>query len=67
MNKLFGKIGTFLKEVKLEITKVNWPTKKETLRYTLTVIIVSIIMAIFLGGIDLLFNLIMNKIVSWRL
>ncbi|PIW92119.1 MAG: preprotein translocase subunit SecE, partial [Candidatus Nealsonbacteria bacterium CG_4_8_14_3_um_filter_37_23] len=32
---MFTKIITFLKEVKLEIKKVNWPTRQETIRYTL--------------------------------
>jgi len=46
------KIFIFLKEVRLEIKKVNWPTRKETIRYTLIVISVSLGTAIFLGGID---------------
>jgi len=46
------KIATFLKEVKLEIKKVNWPTRRETIRYTLIVISVSLGTALFLGGID---------------
>lgn len=49
---IFNKIITFLKEVRLEIKKVNWPTKEETLRYTLIVIGVSVTVAIFLGGLD---------------
>ncbi|UZE93148.1 MAG: preprotein translocase subunit SecE [Candidatus Nealsonbacteria bacterium] len=54
-------ITNFLKEVKLEIKKVNWPRKKETARDTLIVIGVSIVVAIFLGGIDFIFTRILNK------
>jgi len=61
--KLFTKIITFLKEVKTELKKVNWPTKKETIRYTLIVIGVSIIVAIFLGGIDFIFTNLLNKFI----
>lgn len=61
--KFFTNITNFLKEVKTEIKKVNWPTKKETLRYTLIVIGVSIIVAIFLGGIDFLFTALLNKFI----
>ena len=58
-----NKITIFLKEVKLEMKKVNWPTRKETIRYTLIVIGVSIGVAIFLGGLDFIFTLLLNKFV----
>lgn len=50
-----NKIITFLKEVRLEMKKVNWPTKQEVIRYTLIVIGVSVIIAVFLGGFDFIF------------
>jgi preprotein translocase subunit SecE len=57
------KIATFLKEVRLEMKKVNWPTRKETLRYTLIVIGVSLGVAFFLGALDLIFNTVITKFV----
>jgi len=57
------KIINFLKEVKLEMKKVNWPTKKETIRYTLIIIAVSIAVAVFLGGLDYIFTTILNKFI----
>lgn len=42
----------FLSEVKSELTKVVWPTKQDTVRYTITVIIFSIVIAIILGAAD---------------
>jgi len=56
-------ITTFFKEVKMEMKKVNWPTKKETIRYTLIVIAISIAVAIYLGGLDFIFTTILNKFV----
>ncbi len=56
-----NKIAAFLKEVKLEMKKVNWPTRDETIRYTLLVIGVSVATAIFLGGIDFSFTALLNK------
>ncbi len=56
-----NKIVVFLKEVKLEMKKVNWPTRDETIRYTLLVIGVSVATAIFLGGIDFSFTALLNK------
>ena len=61
--KILNKIFTFLKEVKLEMKKVNWPTKKETVKYTLIVIGVSIAVAVFLGGLDFVFTVIINKFI----
>jgi len=57
------KIITFFKEVKLEIKKVNWPTRQETLKYTLIVFGVSVAVAIFLGGLDFIFTTILNKFI----
>lgn len=58
------KIGTFLKEVKLETKKVNWPTKKETIKYTLMVVGFTVITAVFLGGLDAVFQYLLNRFVN---
>ena len=60
---IFDRIITFLKGVWLEARKVNWPTKKEVLRYTLLVIGVSFALAVFLGGVDFLFTSLLNRII----
>jgi preprotein translocase subunit SecE len=57
------KINNFFKEVKAEMKKVNWPTQKETFRYTLIVIGASIVVAIFLGSIDFLFTAFLNRFI----
>jgi len=58
-----SKITIFLKEVRLEIKKVNWPTRKETFRYTIIVIGVSLGVAIFLGTLDFIFKTLITKFV----
>ena len=45
-------IFDFLSEVKAELGKVVWPTKSETLRYSLTVIVFSLSVAFILGIFD---------------
>ena len=60
---MFNKVITFLKEARLEMKKVNWPTSKETLRYTLIVIGVSVAVAAFLGTLDFLFTTILKKFI----
>jgi len=44
----------FLVEVKSELSKVVWPSKGETLRYTITVIVFSLAVALVLGAFDYL-------------
>ena len=57
------KIVTFLKEVRLEMKKVNWPTRRETVKYTLIIIGVSVAVAVFLGGLDAIFQFIRDKFI----
>ena len=42
----------FLKEVREELAKVTWPTREQTTRYTILVIIVAVAVGAFLGGLD---------------
>ncbi len=53
------KIVIFLKEVKQEMKKVTWLSKKELIRYTMLVIGVSFFVAIILGGLDNVFRFIL--------
>jgi preprotein translocase subunit SecE len=46
------KIVRFLKEAKVELKKVTWPTPRQTLASTSVVIIVVIIVSIYLGIVD---------------
>ena len=60
---MFTKIITFLKEVKLEIRKVNWPTRQQTVRYTLIILGISFAVAAFLGGLDFFFTMLLDKFI----
>jgi preprotein translocase subunit SecE len=42
----------FLKEARIELRKVVWPTRQETLQTTLIVILMVVVTALFLWGID---------------
>ena len=46
---------TFIKEVKTELGKVTWPTRREAFRLTMVVIGVSVAVGIFIGALDILF------------
>ena len=49
---MFEKVKQFLKEVKIELKKVVWPTRKNTIASTSVVTILVFIIAIFLGLVD---------------
>ena len=44
----------FFKEVLVELKKVTWPSRKELISSTLTVLAVVVVFAVFLGVIDLI-------------
>lgn len=56
------KIKTFLKETKVEMKRVNWLTKKQTINYTIIVIIMSFALALYLGFFDYLFTSVLMKL-----
>jgi len=45
-------VKQFLREVKTELKKVTWPTRKDTLSGTAVVLVAVFIIAIFLGIVD---------------
>ncbi len=47
--------NAFFKEAQQELKKVNWPTRKETVRLTAFVIVLSLAVAAFLGALDIIF------------
>jgi len=49
---MFEKVKQFLKEVKSELKKVVWPTRKDTIASTSVVVILVLIIALFLGLVD---------------
>jgi len=60
---IFEKIINFFKEVRQELKKVTWPTRQETIKYTLSVVFVTLAVAIFLGAADLLFQYCINQFI----
>ena len=43
----------FLREVKVELKKVTWPSRKQAMGSTLVVIILVVIISLFLGVVDI--------------
>lgn len=46
------KIFSYFSEVKLELSKVTWPTKQEVIRLLGLVLVISIVVAAFVGIVD---------------
>jgi len=49
---MIKKVIQFFKEVRFELTKVAWPNRQELVGSTIVVIIMSVILSIFIGGVD---------------
>lgn len=60
MNKLLQ----YLKETKSELKEVVFPTSSQTITFTILVIVISIIVAVSLGGIDVGLRTLLAKIVN---
>lgn len=58
-----SKITEFFKETKAELKHVVWPTRKLTIFYTIIVIVLSVLVAYFLGLFDFLFSLGLKQII----
>ena len=44
--------GQFLKEVRQELRKVNWPTRSEVVSYTLVVLVVTAFLTLITWAVD---------------
>lgn len=60
---MLDRITTFLKEARVELRKVTWPTRQEIIQYTMTVIAISAAVALFLGGLDYIFQFVLNRFI----
>ncbi len=58
-----GRLTLYLKELRSEFQRINWPTREEALRMSLVVIVLSLLVAAFLGLLDFVFSTIIKKII----
>lgn len=56
--------GKYLKEVVHELKKVSWPSRQQTINKSLLVLAVSAILAIYLGGLDFVFQQLTTKLIK---
>lgn len=58
-----NKLTQYLLDAKNEIRKVAWPTKKEVKQHTILVIVISLVVAFFLGLVDFFLTKIIEVII----
>ncbi len=61
---MLQKIQEFFREVSVELKKVSWPTRQQTLNATVVVIVVSFIVAFFLGIVDIVLARVVGSIMK---
>ena len=52
MREWLQKVQTFFREAILEFKRVTWPNRKEVVNSTTVVLIVTLVIAFFLGAVD---------------
>ena len=57
----WGRARRFLSEVRNELTRVTWPSRREVYATTIVVIVTSILFGIYLWGVDLG----INRLIGW--
>ncbi len=61
---MLGKAKDFLSEVKVEVKKVTWPSRKDAMGGTMVVMVVVLIIAVFLGIVDTILSKIVEALIS---
>lgn len=55
---------SYIREVTSELKKVTWPTREQTTNMTVLVIIVCLLVALYLTGVDFILNKLITNIIS---
>jgi len=57
-----ARIQEFVREVLAEFRKVTWPSRAELINSTTVVIVVTVVLAFFLGGVDIVLARVVERI-----
>ena len=61
---IISKITTYIKDSIVELKKVTWPTKKQTINYTLLIIGISLVLAALIGIADYVLSLGIQRVIK---
>ena len=56
------RVQEFVREVLVEFRKVTWPSRQELINSTAVVIVVTVVLAFFLGGVDIVLARIVERV-----
>ena len=56
--------GEFIRQVRVETSRVHWPTRKETVATAIMVIIMTLLLAFFFFGVDSVFSTIVKRLLG---
>jgi preprotein translocase subunit SecE len=59
---IVARIREFVQEVLAEFRKVTWPSRQELINSTTIVIVVTVVLAFFLGGVDIALSKVVERI-----
>ncbi len=54
----------YVSEVREELSRVEWPKRHEVIKLTLIVIVISAVVGVYVGGLDLLFTKILETVLK---
>jgi preprotein translocase subunit SecE len=57
-----ARIQEFVRDVLAEFRKVTWPSRSELVNSTVVVIVVTVVLAFFLGGVDIVLARVVERI-----
>lgn len=57
-------VKLFFESVKIELGKVTWPTRKETIATTVVVVVIVLLISLYLGACDILLAKLMRLILG---
>jgi len=61
----FGRARRFVIEVRAELARVTWPTRREVYATTVVVILTSMMFGLYLWGVDLILSAIVSRLFVW--
>jgi len=56
----------YFKEAKEEVAKISWPSRNTTVRYSIVVIVLCLVLAVFFAGFDWILSFGLQKLIALK-
>jgi preprotein translocase subunit SecE len=64
--RMIERIANYLKNVRAEVARVTWPTRNEVISLTVLILVMTILMTLYIWGIDGLVAFVLRLIIGAR-